>query len=107
MLRMLTRRPSIATLVCVLCAATFARAAAAAPQASAQGAGVIEGRVVDGATGEPLPGAKVVVTGSASETSTDREGTFRLSGVPAGDRTVVVTYLGRQDAVVEAKVIAG
>src|SRR6185369_3220787 len=35
------------------------------------------------------------------------DGRFRLSGVSAGDRTVVVTYLGRQDAAVEAKVVAG
>jgi len=71
------------------------------------GSGVVEGRVVDAATGEPLPGAQVLVTGSAAETSTDRDGRFRLSAVPAGDRTVVVTYLGRQDATVEAKVVAG
>ena len=52
-------------------------------------------------------GRQVLVTGSAAETSTDRDGRFRLSAVPAGDRTVVVTYLGRQDAIVEAKVVAG
>lgn len=82
---------------------------APAPQAAtaAQGVGVIEGRVLDGADGNPLPGAKVVVTGSAGEASTDREGNFRLTGVPAGDRTVVVTYLGRKDAIVETTVTAG
>ena len=62
---------------------------------------MIEGRVVDAATGEPLPGAQVIVTGSSAEASTDRDGRFRLSAVPAGDRTVVVTYLGRQDATVD------
>ena len=83
-----------------------ARHAAAQPPPMV-GSGVVEGRVVDAATGEPLPGAQVLVTGSAAETSTDRDGRFRLSAVPAGDRTVVVTYLGRQDATVEAKVVAG
>jgi len=82
------------------------RHAAAQPPPMA-GSGVVEGRVVDATTGEPLPGAQVLVTGSAAETSTDRDGRFRLSAVPAGDRTVVVTYLGRQDATVEAKVVAG
>jgi hypothetical protein len=82
---------------------------APAPQAAAagQGVGVIEGRVLDGANGDPLPGAKVVVTGSTAETSTDRDGNFRLTGVAAGDRTVVVTYLGRKDAIVETAVTAG
>ena len=83
-----------------------ARHAAAQPPPTV-GSGVVEGRVVDAATGEPLPGAQVLVTGSAAETSTDRDGRFRLSAVPAGDRTVVVTYLGRQDATVEARVVAG
>jgi carboxypeptidase family protein len=80
---------------------------AAAQPTPVVGSGVVEGRVVDAATGDPLPGAQVLVTGSAAETFTDRDGRFRLSAVPAGDRTVVVTYLGRQDATVEAKVVAG
>jgi len=53
------------------------RHAAAQPPPMA-GSGVVEGRVVDAATGEPLPGAQVLVTGSAAETSTDRDGRFRL-----------------------------
>ena len=81
--------------------------AAAQPLASAGGSGVIEGRVVDGGTGNPLPGAQVIVTGSSSETSTDRDGRFMLAAVPGGDRTVVVSYLGRQDATVEIKVTPG
>ena len=90
----------------LIVAGVTARHAAAQPPPTV-GSGVVEGRVVDAATGEPLPGAQVLVTGSAAETSTDRDGRFRLSAVPAGDRTVVVTYLGRQDATVEAKVVAG
>ena len=81
--------------------------AAAQTPASAGGSGVIEGRVVDGGTGNPLPGAQVIVTGSSSETSTDRDGRFMLAAVPGGDRTVVVTYLGRQDATVDLKVTPG
>jgi TonB-dependent receptor len=92
-------------LVLMLVGVTAWHAAAQPPPTA--GSGVVEGRVVDAATGDPLPGAQVLVTGSAAETSTDRDGRFRLSAVPAGDRTVVVTYLGRQDATVEAKVVAG
>src|SRR5262245_58998374 len=79
----------------------------AAQTPSSGGAGSIEGRVVDAASGDPLPGAQVVVSGTTAEASTDRDGRFRLAAVPAGDRTVVVTYLGRQDAVVETKVVGG
>jgi TonB-dependent receptor len=84
-----------------------ATAAAGQPPSPPSGAGVIEGRVVDATTGDPLPGAAVIVTGSAGQASTNRDGVFRLTGVPAGDRTVVVTYLGRQDEIVETKVVAG
>jgi TonB-dependent receptor len=88
--------------------------AASSPEALAQEAangparpGVIEGRVIDAASGEPLPGAKVKIVGAPTETSTDRDGGFRLAGVPAGDRTLVVSYLGRQDAILDLTVLAG
>jgi TonB-dependent receptor len=79
----------------------------AQPPAPSAGSGVIEGRVTDAGTGNPLPGAQVVVTGSSAEASTDRDGRFRLAAVPSGDRVVVVTYLGRQNATVDTKVVAG
>ena len=91
----------------VVAAMLASGAATAAAQPPASGAGVIEGRVVDAATGDPLPGATVLVTGTAAQASTGRDGTFRVTGVPAGDRSVVVTYLGRQDEVVETQVVAG
>jgi hypothetical protein len=82
------------------------RHAAAQPPPTV-GSGVVEGRVVDAATGEPLPGAQVLVTDSAAETSTDRDGRFRLSGFRRATEQSSFTYLGRQDATVEAKVVAG
>ena len=75
--------------------------------ATRQASGVIEGRVTDAATGDPLPGAKILVADSSAEASTDREGLFRLAAVPVGDHSVVVTYLGRPDVVAEATVVAG
>src|SRR5262245_66230593 len=79
----------------------------AAQTPASVGSGVVEGRVVDAASGNPLPGATVLATGTAAQTSTDRDGVFRLAGVPAGDRSVVVTYIGRKDVVVETKITAG
>ena len=83
-----------------------------APRALAQSpssasSGVVEGRVTDGATGEALPGARLAIPGSAIETSTDRQGMFRLTGVPAGQQTILVSYLGRRDETVDVDVTAG
>ena len=86
---------------------TLAGMDAAAQTPAPAGIGVIEGRVVDAATGTPLPGATVVVSGTASQTSSDRDGVFRLVAVPAGNQAVVVTYLGRKDEVLDVKVTAG
>jgi TonB-dependent receptor len=97
----------VARLALVFATATGATSASAAGQPASDGAGVIEGRVVDATTGNPLPGATVFVTGSAAQASTNRDGVFLIAGVPAGDRSVVVMYLGRQDEVIETKVVAG
>jgi len=58
--------------------------------------GVVSGRVLDGVTKAALPGAEVTVEGTQLKTSTDRDGDFRIAGVPAGTRTLIVTYLGRE-----------
>jgi TonB-dependent receptor len=80
----------------------------AIPRLRAQsGSGVIEGRVTDSATGNPLPGAKVTVAGASGETSTDRDGIYHLASVPSGERTLVVTYLGRADQTAQVTVAAG
>jgi TonB-dependent receptor len=83
----------ISTLVC------------APPAATAQeGNGILEGRVLDAVSGDPLPGARIVVDGLPLAGSSDRDGRFRLTSVLEGDRTVTVSYLGRQEAQVPAVV---
>ena len=58
--------------------------------------GTISGKVTDSASGEPLPGANVVVssatvqTGAASNTG----GLFEVRSVPPGTYTVTVSYIG-------------
>jgi len=81
----------------------FVAAAAGAQTAT----GTINGRVLDGVTGEPLPGATILVERSSIVGSTDRTGTFRVSGAPAGEQTLLVTYLGKQDGRVTVAVKAG
>lgn len=67
--------------------------AAAAP-------GVVSGRVVSGASGRPITGASVNVTGSAAAGTSDLNGEFRLGDVPAGEQTVEVSREGFQPTVV-------
>lgn len=66
--------------------------------AQQQATGVVTGKVVDANRGEPLPGALVRVDGTALSTPTDRQGNFRLTSVPLGAQTLVVSYIGRVDA---------
>src|SRR5262249_38074007 len=94
-------------LVLVLVSAASPIIAQQSTPVAPSGAGVIEGRVTDAATGDPLPGAQLIGTGSAAEPSPERDGRYRLAAVPAGDRTIVVVYLGRQDATADTKVVAG
>jgi hypothetical protein len=66
-----------------------------APHAAAQaGTGVLSGTVVD-AQGASLPGALVTVTDQATAAArtatTDRDGVFRVPGLPTGRYTVEVT----------------
>jgi TonB-dependent receptor len=74
------------------------RVDAISPVAQEQATGVVTGRVVDSNRGEPLPGALVRVDGTVISAATDRQGAFRLIGVPTGSRTLVVSYLGRLEA---------
>ncbi len=94
-------------LIALVAAIVALHASIRAQESASARPGVVEGRVVDAGTGDPLPGAKVVVTGSSAETSTDRDGTFRLGAVPAGSQTVVVTYLGWKEAAVEVTLASG
>jgi hypothetical protein len=61
----------------------------------AQEATVLQGKVLDATTGEPLIGAQVVITGTDRGTVTDVDGQYRLE-VAAGTYSVDVEYLGYQ-----------
>lgn len=55
--------------------------------------GSISGRVTDD-TGQPLPGATIVVSGTMKNTQTDGTGSYKLSGLAAGSITLEVHYIG-------------
>ena len=56
--------------------------------------GTIVGRVVDRATGDPLPGANVMIQGTSIGVSTDLDGKFSMKNIPTGRQTIRVTYVG-------------
>jgi hypothetical protein len=57
-------------------------------------AGVIEGRVVNAETGEPLQGAHVFLSGTKIGTVTNSSGRYRLQRVPAGTHRLIVSIIG-------------
>jgi TonB-dependent receptor len=56
--------------------------------------GTIKGVVKDAQTGDPLPGANVIIKSIYHGTSTDLGGSFILAAVPDGQQTVTISYLG-------------
>ncbi len=66
---------------------------AAAP-ALAAGTGTIQGKVLDKGTRGALPGANVLVKGTSIGAATDLNGNFTIGNAPAGEQTLVVSYVG-------------
>jgi TonB-dependent receptor len=67
----------------------------------------IRGKITDKATGEPLPGANIVIEGTAMGAATDLDGEYHISKVPPGTYTLVVTYIGYKSAESEVNVQFG
>ncbi|QXD15380.1 TonB-dependent receptor [Rhodocaloribacter litoris] len=80
--------------------------ALAVPVASAQSTGTITGTVTD-ARGNALPGAQVIVAGTSLGTVTGIDGRYALDGVPAGEHTVEVRFVGYQTGEATVSVEAG
>ena len=56
--------------------------------------GTIRGRVFDRDTKEGLPGANVTIRGTSVGTATDLNGAFVIPNAPAGEQTILVSYIG-------------
>jgi TonB-linked SusC/RagA family outer membrane protein len=66
----------------------------ALPIAAAAQSGVVTGRVTDASTGEELPGANVYLLEIKRGASTDINGRYVIPSVPAGNFTLVASFLG-------------
>lgn len=82
-------------------------ASTGAGQMQGVGTGSVRGRVFNTATGEYVRNAEVHVEGTAIRAFSEDDGDFRLTGVPAGEATVVVRYTGLQESRSVANVVAG
>ncbi|MFM1746777.1 MAG: hypothetical protein RLZZ188_443 [Verrucomicrobiota bacterium] len=60
--------------------------------AAAPATGTIAGRVLNVGTGQYLTNARVTVKGTAAAAFTDKDGSFRLAGVPSGPATLEVFF---------------
>ncbi len=69
--------------------------------------GSIQGKVTAGTTGEPLRNANVVLQGTTMGATTNAQGEYEIKNVPAGAYTLVVTFLGYEQARVSANVAGG
>lgn len=57
----------------------------------------VKGVIKDKESGFPLPGVVVVLQGDTSNkmnTASDENGTFKITNVPVGRRTFIMTYTG-------------
>ncbi len=69
--------------------------------------GTVTGTVTEAETGEPLPGATVQIADENTGAASDAEGQYRITGVPAGENTLRVSFVGYQDQERTVNVPAG
>ncbi|MDR8393131.1 TonB family protein [Aliifodinibius sp. S!AR15-10] len=53
----------------------------------------ITGKLVDKETGEPIAGVNIVVKGTSTGTSTNRNGEFSLEGIPEGGQEITISHV--------------
>lgn len=69
--------------------------------------GSINGRVEDAATGSFVPGSEVYLPSTGQTAVSDRDGSFVLRAVPAGEHTLVVNSLGYNERRITVTVTEG
>ena len=78
-----------------------------AQAAFAAGTGTLKGKVLDKVTKEALPGATVEVKGTSVGASTDLNGNFVIDNAPAGEQSIMVSYIGYVTATQRVDVLPG
>jgi hypothetical protein len=65
---------------------------------------VVNGKIIDGKTGEPLAGARIFIEKTKTGAATDKNGNFTIT-LPVGDYEAKLTYIGYEDTQSKIKVI--
>ncbi len=78
-----------------------------AARVEAQETGIVTGTVFNAGTQKALERAVVTVSGTNLSARTERDGSYRVIAVPAGNQTLVVSYTGLDDASETVTVVAG
>ena len=60
----------------------------------AQGTGKLAGQIIDGDSGDGLPGANVIIQGTSLGATTDLDGNFVIIGIPVGTYSVSISFVG-------------
>lgn len=60
--------------------------------------GTIAGKIVDVETGEPLPGASIMLADASGGTMSNRTGFFSLNRVMSGTHHIIISYLGYESS---------
>ena len=68
---------------------------------------VLFGTLTDGGLNEPLPFATAAIEDLSMGTTTDLDGNYRLTNIPAGTHQVTFSYLGYESKTVEISFPAG
>jgi TonB-dependent receptor len=72
-----------------------------------QGSGTLKGRIVEFETSQPLPGASIKVVGTSIGGQSNENGYYNLTGIPAGNHTLEVSFIGYQTENISVNVNAG
>jgi iron complex outermembrane receptor protein len=84
-----------------------AQGATAATAAATSATGAIAGRVLNVGTGQYLTNARVTVKGTSTTVFTDKDGSYRIAGVPSGPATLEVFFTDLDLATAQVLVPAG
>lgn len=77
------------------------------PEVFAQQGGTVSGRVTDARTGQPLQGARILLTGSSRIWTTDDEGRYSISNVRDGRVSVRAVMIGYESITQQFRVVNG
>ena len=79
----------------------------AVPLSAQSGTGIIQGRVIDSASQQPLVSATIRVVGTTSGALTRNDGAYSIAGITPGPHTVRVTRIGFAAQTRAVNVVAG